>query len=953
MLNIYYQNVRGLRTKTNELYQSILLNDYKIIAFTETWLNSHIMNNELFDSRYTVYRRDRQCHANTKKDGGGVLLAVSRKIPSCRIHSWESKNNEDLWVTVKVEHNNIVKNLAVCVVYLPPVKAESLSYHLNSISYVTDKVDDVLILGDFNLGFFEWSNADNNTHLIPKNFNNALGEMFVDFITSNNLYQFNSVYNIDNRILDLVLSNMFNLNCTHISDVLTKLDPKHPALHITLSQLNTKLLRPKNNIRLNFFKCDYTKIISELEIIDWHQEFADKDNINDLVSIFYAKLKHLIDIHIPKSNCKNSKYPSWFSKALIKMLKEKEKYRSKFRKYNNPRDKLTYDLLRSRCHMMINKNYSDYKRKIEIAITKDSKAFWTYIKNKRNSRPTIPARMQLNEVIADNGTDIANLFASHFSSIFCDSTPCVIADSNHESSDVLSYLQFTPHDVLAKIKRLNPCKGSGPDSVPPVFVRNCGKALAEPLSLLFNSSLKSGIFPDEWKKARIVPVHKKGDSCDIKNYRPISILSCFSKLFECVVCPVITSFLDAQLSDSQHGFRSGRSTETNLVRYVSDISEALDARHEVDAIYTDFSSAFDKVSHPLMVAKLEYSGVHGSLLRWFKSYLLNRSQFVAVNGYVSYMFLARSGVPQGSHLGPVLFSLFVNDLISQIKHCESLLYADDLKIYKRITGPADSKLVQTDLTNIENWCIANCMTLNPEKCFFMRFSKKKTSFPTTYTLCKTALKRVSEMRDLGVLIDDKLNFKAHTNDIVKKSAQMLGFVKRNTRGFQLPKTRIVLFNTLVRSRLEYASVVWNPFYAAHSQRVEGIQRAFTKHLAFNSNTISHRCPYIQRLQSFKMKTLRDRRRLRDLIFLYKIVNGLTKCSDLTERILYSVPSKPPRHPNTRMFFIPIVRSNLGLNAPLIRICNEFNSLIKLTNTDIHVRSIKKFRKTISEIWECN
>lgn len=200
--------------------------------------------------------------------------------------------------------------------------------------------------------------------------------------------------------------------------------------------------------------------------------------------------------------------------------------------------------------MMINKNYSDYKRKIEIAITKDSKAFWTYIKNKRNSRPTIPARMQLNEVIADNGTDIANLFASHFSSIFCDSTPCVIADSNHESSDVLSYLQFTPHDVLAKIKRLNPCKGSGPDSVPPVFVRNCGKALAEPLSLLFNSSLKSGIFPDEWKKARIVPVHKKGDSCDIKNYRPISILSCFSKLFECLVCPVITSFLDAQLSDS-------------------------------------------------------------------------------------------------------------------------------------------------------------------------------------------------------------------------------------------------------------------------------------------------------------------------------------------------------------------------------------------------------------------
>lgn len=181
---------------------------------------------------------------------------------------------------------------------------------------------------------------------------------------------------------------------------------------------------------------------------------------------------------------------------------------------------------------------------------------------------------------------------------------------------------------------------------------------------------------------------------------------------------------------------------------------------------------------------------------------------------------------------------------------------------------------------------------------------------------------------------------------------MLGFVKRNTKGFQLPKTRIVLFNTLVRSRLEYASVAWNPLYTVHSQRVESIQRAFTKHLAFMSSKISHRCPYEQRLNFFKIKTLRDRRRSRDLIFLYKIVNGFIKCSDLVERIQYSVPSKLPRYPITRPLHIPFRKSNLGLNAPLLRMCTNYNRFCKSSDTDLHGVSLNKFRRSVSEVREC-
>lgn len=386
-----------------------------------------------------------------------------------------------------------------------------------------------------------------------------------------------------------------------------------------------------------------------------------------------------------------------------------------------------------------------------------------------------------------------------------------------------------------------------------------------------------------------------------------------------------------------------------MATYVSHLSLNLDKGLDTDAIYTDFSSAFDKVGHFILIGKLSAQGVFGALLDWFRSYLNNRPQIVSVKGYESKVYFAKSGVPQGSHLGPVLFLIFINDITQHIKHCKYSLFADDLKIYKTINSDLDVKLVQEDINSIVNWCGANGMQLNPKKCFHIKFSKKIKALSSKYNINKNEIAEVFEIKDLGVVLDSKLKYLAQYNQIVKKAAQMLGFLKRNTKEFKKPSTKITLYNALVRSVLEYASIVWNPTYSVHTQRIESIQRSFTRHLAFISSGISHRCPYPTRLQYFKIDSLYCRRHLLELSFLHKIINGNIDCSETLECISLAVPTKIPRQPITRILHTPFCRTNTGLHAPVVRLCSRYNHFKQqIDNIDIFSDNAKIFKKKVLE-----
>lgn len=215
----------------------------------------------------------------------------------------------------------------------------------------------------------------------------------------------------------------------------------------------------------------------------------------------------------------------------------------------------------------------------------------------------------------------------------------------------------------------------------------------EPLAHIFNASLQQGIFPREWKLSFVTPIHKDGLRSDVSNYRPICIQSALAKLFEKLILPQLTQFFSDIITPKQHGFIGGRSTTSNLFTYIGYILNAMNNGYKVHAVYTDFSKAFDRVNHDILLQKLDAIGVRGNALKWINSYLVGRKIQVRVDGHLSSNYDVKTGVPQGSHLGPILFNIFINDIGVNF-NSEYLLYADDLKIYRRITSNSDSQALQ-------------------------------------------------------------------------------------------------------------------------------------------------------------------------------------------------------------------------------------------------------------------
>lgn len=233
-------------------------------------------------------------------------------------------------------------------------------------------------------------------------------------------------------------------------------------------------------------------------------------DVNQVVSGFFNVLYAVIEKYVPKRRFFARRHPIWFSKVLIKLLNEKTKIRKRLFKFGNPRDKIEYDLLRMRCHKLTDICESNYKRNMESNICKDPKLIWRYIKDKRNVRPSMPAVMTMGNHTASSGPDVVNLFAEQFSSVYTNSSfSPIMSNINTDSSSV--DLKISENDIVRVIKHLNIQKGAGPDNIPPLFVKRCINALTIPLKIIYNMSISQGIFPDESKKARIVPVFKKGN----------------------------------------------------------------------------------------------------------------------------------------------------------------------------------------------------------------------------------------------------------------------------------------------------------------------------------------------------------------------------------------------------------------------------------------------------------
>lgn len=933
------------------------MNEYDIICFTETWLNSSVQSEELFDDRYVVYRRDRESTNSVSREGGGVLAAVSKKIISSRKSEWES-DGEDLWLVINSSaHTNT--HIFICIVYVPP------KLDINAYSDRMQKVHDVflqrstfgsqfLIIGDFNLPEIKWlpDNTFDNKVSTPSNVLSFKAHSLVNLLSICNFYQFNYVLNQNNNILDLVLSDTINVEI-HPASGLAKVDHHHPPIEIILNLIKLQYLENNNSlIKYNFKNGDYEGCRNDLLSINWISIFRNL-NVNDMVNLFYEKIWESIDNNIKRVRKKSKRqYPAWFNLSLIKLLKEKNRVRIRARKYNNPVDHAEFSILRRRSKKEQKECYRSYINSIEAGLHENIRVFWSYSKSLSKSNH-IPKQMHLDGLSASDGENIANLFSKYFSSVYTpsgvtqlSSVPSVTNEINPYS---LSKIKISVNEIQQSLKKVDSGKGPGPDRVPPLFISRCAEALVLPLYIIYNESLSKGLFPKLWKEAHIVPVYKSGEQSSVKNYRPISILSCFAKTFESMIYGYIFSHFKPILCTRQHGFVPNRSINSNLLEFSNYVSNAFNDRNQVDAIYTDFQKAFDKVNHSTLLKKLVQLGIHGELLDWLKSYLENRRQKVIINGYKSVPLIVTSGVPQGSNLGPLLFLIFVNDLGPLLK-CDYVLFADDLKMYRRIVSDSDHLMLQGDLNILNNWCTLNEMFLNVKKCYIMSFTRNRIKKNFSYCIGSTNLEVIDSIRDLGVIMDSKFVFDLHISDIKNKSLKMMGFIHRICRPFRNPQSVITLYNSLVRSKLEYGAVIWDPHYVKYIDSVESVQKKFLRMLSFKCGL--HGClqSYDDRLRFFNFDTLLLRRQMSELICLYKIIHNCLDAPQCLNQISISVPSRHSLR-SYSTFHLNSYNNNVAYYNPIARMCRLYNC-VEDSDVDIFDNNLLPYKRRIHALL-CN
>ncbi|KAI8510225.1 DTW domain-containing protein 2 [Branchiostoma belcheri] len=403
------------------------------------------------------------------------------------------------------------------------------------------------------------------------------------------------------------------------------------------------------------------------------------------------------------------------------------------------------------------------------AIVDKPKTFWSYIKGLRKDLVGVAPLKVGNTIISDSGKK-AEVLSSQFKSVFTEEDTTDMPSLGQPCTPPMEHIVVSTDGVEKMLQGLNPSKASGPDQIPPWFLKLTASEIAPVLTNIFQHSLNTAEIPKDWRDANICAIFKKGDRAVPSNYRPVSLTCISCKLLEHIIYSQIMKHLESYsiLTDYQHGFRAKRSTETQLILTVHDIAGALNSKRQVDLAILDFTKAFDKVPHGRLISKLEYYGIQGPTLNWLKAFLTHREQTVVVEGKASAPVKVASGVPQGTVLGPLLFLLYINDLPDQLDS-NVRLFADDCLLYVELSTQTDSQLLEKDLNTLEEWQSKWLMQFNPEKCYIMHITNKRTPHATSYQFCGQALATTKIHPYLGVTLTSGLKWGANLQQCYRLS----------------------------------------------------------------------------------------------------------------------------------------------------------------------------------------
>ena len=851
-------NIRSLANTKNfaklQLFLKSLCFKPTVIAINETNLRDNESGpHSNLSKDYHFISNCRKIHSKRNK-GGGVGLYLKNSLDykvRDDLTIMADKIFESLFVEVKCTNKTVIYGT---IYRSPKAGNDTMTVFLNYLRKVVRILEKserpCFIQGDFNLDLVDVD--DNHTNL------------FTDLMFHHSFYPHinkpTRLTNTSATCIDQLWSNIYNFDV--VSGIISETIADH-LITFQYSEIDISKNPSSSMAHQGYEKIEYDKLQPCFSNIKTDDIMSCND-VNEAYSNFESRvceaIKSCTKVILPKAKPKNK---SWFDKDLKRLRIKRQRLYNKFKKVRSDHNKTRYDIVDKEYDKLIIEKKRLYHHRLFEKYRKNIRKKWSVINNilGRSLKSGKINSVFVNGRLESNNTIIANGFNDFFTKIpkeYHDKLPQI--DPKDRINGCLNFLKnnkdsaFLPKkfvnsiflnptcfkEVLQIIESFETKTSTDLKGISPKVFKHLTRNLIECLVHIFNLSLSQGKFIDSFKKAKVIPVHKKKSKSDMNNFRPISLLPVASKILEKIMHTRLYCFLNKKSSfyENQFGFRAKHCTDQAAIVLVDKITQALNKKLKVAAIFLDMSKAFDCVDYEILLQKLYKCGIRGVAYSWFKSYLQGRTQKVFFNGSLSDNTChIDCGVPQGSILGPLLYLIYVNDCFKCLEHSNAILYADDTTlVFSAKSYDLLYKYMNYDLAKLYDWLCLNKLTLNDDKTKYMIFSNLSRSAYSdnqnrVVLLNGVKIKRVETHKFLGLIVDQNLSWKPHMLEVLSKIRRNLGVV-RKIACFLDRDSLFQLYHSLIMSHIRYGIVVWHHSHKDIRKKIQACANKFLRVIFF-------------------------------------------------------------------------------------------------------------------------
>ena len=817
----FHTNISSIQHNGDELFDLLADLEFKfdVVAVTETW-NPEDKKHKFAAPLMEGYSPYIGLTGQSLKGGCGVYINSDLSYNPRKDLNFKIKTDEcefeALWVEIIFEKQ---PNRLIGVVYRHPKKRDS--QFMENLQIIFNKLKrekkNILILGDFNYDLLNHDKNDEISMFLQLMMENSFQPCILEpsrIVLGNKPSLVDNIFS--NSIEPVISGNLYQKISDHLPNfaIFNNVKPKKSKEYV------------RKRCTKNFDPVVFQNDLLELIL----HKIVNIDDFTKAYDFSHKMLLNILNKHLPiKILTKKEvelEYKPWITKGILNSVKVKNKTYKEFIKSKDRNKKSqTYikfkkyrDLINSLKRRSQRNYYKDYFTKNMNNAKKSWTGINTILHRKRKQKNSDIFLDYDGKLITDQKL-VSKLFNNYFVNV-ADNLARKIPKPNTKFQDYLKnpnehsiYLQeTTPDEVEKLISKLDSKKAADIYGISPQIIKDGGLVMVQIITLLFNMSISQGKFPDALKNAKVIPIHKGDSRLEMSNYRPISLLPMLSKIFEKLMYARLIDFLSKHniLYENQFGFQSNLSTEFAVSKLLNYIIETLEKSEIGVCIFLDFAKAFDTVNHEILIQKLEYYGIRGVALNWMKSYLTNRMQCTEVGDTQSELELVKCGVPQGSVLGPLLFLLYINDIVKSSNLFRFTLFADDTSLYYSCKNTSNlEETINGELSKISDWLSANRLSLNVGKSKLLFYTNKNrdTLNGIKIKIRNEELKEVDHAKYLGVIMDNKLNWAMHINNIklrLSKGISMLAKIRH-----YIPESALrSLYFTFINSHIDYNLLNW-------------------------------------------------------------------------------------------------------------------------------------------------